>query len=318
MIDADAGVSDALAIALALADPDLDVLAVTAVGGRVSVQQAARNLITLLEAVDPAKWPRIGVADAPDADYDLARFTELMADELPVSRQLHGPYGFGDWPVGDAELHHPRSAAKLLSETTREHPGEVTLITLGPLTTVAYAQELDPEFAARLKGLVSLAGTLQAPGDISAVAEFNTAFNPEAARHVLRHPATKTLVPLDVCCKTALTFESVQRLNLDDRQPRGRLLQSLLNFSLRAYHETLGMEGMWLMDLAAIAAVSQPHLFSRQNLGVDVETHGRLTRGMTVFDRRPRPSWRPNIDVLTDVNAQGLLDYVTSMLVRLR
>ena len=114
MIDADAGVSDALAIALALADPDLDVLAVTAVGGRVSVQQAARNLITLLEAVDPAKWPRIGVADAPDADYDLARFTELMADELPVSRQLHGPYGFGDWPVGDAELHHPRSAAKLL------------------------------------------------------------------------------------------------------------------------------------------------------------------------------------------------------------
>jgi inosine-uridine nucleoside N-ribohydrolase len=318
MIDADAGLSDALAIALALADPDLDVLAITAVGGRVTAQQAARNLITLLEAIDPPKWPRLGVADTPNAEYELIRFSELVGDELETDRRLHGPAGLGDWPVGDAELHHPRSAAKLLSETTREHPGAVTLVTLGPLTTVAYAQELDPELAARLKGLVSLAGTLQSAGDITPAAEFNAAFHPEAARHVLRHPATKTLVPLDVGRRAVLTFENVQRLKLDDGQPRGRLLQSLLNYSLRAHHESLGMEGMWLMDLAAIAAVSQPQLFTRQNFGVDVETHGRLTRGMTVFDRRPRPSWRPNIDVLTEVNVQGLLDYVSATLSRLR
>jgi len=316
MIDADSGVSDALAIALALVDPDLDVVAVTASGGRVSVQQAARNLMTLIEAVDPPKWPRLGVADSPDCEFEQARFSEQVGDELHVCRQLHGEEGFGDWPVGDAALHHPRSAAKLLSETTREYPGEVTLITLGPLTTVAHAQELDPEFSARLKGLVAFAGTIHSGGDISPVAEFNVAFNPEAARHVLRRPATKTLVPLDVGRKAVLTFENVQRLKLDDGEPRSRLLQSLLNYSLRAHHETLGMEGMWLMDIAAIAAVSQPQFFTRQSVGVDVETGGRLTRGMTVFDRRPRPSWRPNIDVLTEANAQGLLDYVSAILGR--
>jgi inosine-uridine nucleoside N-ribohydrolase len=314
MIDADCGVTDALAIGLALVDPELDVLAVTATGGRVSVQQAARNLITLIEAIDPPKWPRIGVADTPDTEYEQVRFREQMGDELLVCRRLHGEAGFGDWPVGDAELHHPRSAAKLLGETTREHPGEVTLVTLAPLSTVAHAQELDPEFSARLKGLVSFAGTMLSGGDVSPVAEFNVAFNPEAARHVLRHPATKTLVPLDIGRKAVLTFDSVARLKLDDGEPRSRLLQSLLNFSLRAHHEALGMEGMWLMDIAAIAAVSQPQLFTRQSIGVDVETAGRLTRGMTVFDRRVRPSWRPNIDVLTDANAQGLLDYMAAVL----
>jgi inosine-uridine nucleoside N-ribohydrolase len=316
MIDADCGVSDALAIALALVDPELDVLAVTATGGRVSVQQAARNLMTLIEAIDPPKWPRIGVADTPDSEYEQVRFSEQMGDELLTCRKLHGEAGFGDWPVGDAELHHPRSAAKLLCETTREYPGEVTLVTLGPLTTTAYAQELDPEFSARLKGLVSFAGSMHAGGDVSPVAEFNIAFNPEAARHVLRHPATKTLVPLDIGRKAVLTFDNVGRLKLDDGEPRSRLLQSLLNFSLRAHHEALGMEGMWVMDIAAIAAVSQPQLFTRQSVGVDVETSGRLTRGMTVFDRRLRPNWRPNIDVLIDANAQGILDYVGGMLGR--
>lgn len=312
MIDADSGVGDALAIALALLDPDLDVVAVTATGGRVPVHQAARNLMTLLEAIDPPKWPRIGVADSPDSEYEQVRFREQVGDDLIACLRLQGESGFGDWPVGDAELHHPRSAAKLLSECTREYPGEVTLITLGPLSTVAHAQELDPEFTARLKGLVSFAGAMQTGGDVSPVAEFNVAFHPEAARFVLRHPATKTLVPLDIGRKAVLTFDTVRRLKLSETEPRGRLLHSLFNFSLRAHHEILGMEGVCVMDLAAVAAVSQPQLFTRHSVGVDVETSGRLTRGMTVFDRRQRPSWRPNIDVMVDVNPQSLIDYLSS------
>lgn len=313
MIDADPGISDALAIALALHDPDLDVVALTAVAGRVSAMQASRNLFTLLEALDPPKYPRLGVAETPEVIADQVLFAGEFTDDIDIDRRLHGPQGLGDWPVGDADLHHPRSAAKLMIETTREHPGEVTLITLGPLTTVSLAIELDPEFPMRLGGLVSMAGSL-GPGDISPAAEFNVGYHPTSARHVLRFPSTKTLVPLDLARKAVLTFDRVQQIRFDEDRLTGHFLRSILGFALRSHHEELGMEGLWLNDLVAIAAVAQPQYFQRENMAVEVETEGRTTRGMTLFDRRPRPRWRPNIEVLTEVDAVGLLDYVARTL----
>ena len=93
---------------------------------------------------------------------------------------------------------------------------------------------------------------------------------------------------------------------------------SLLSYGLRACHQHLGVEGFTFPEAAAIAAVSRPALFTRQALSVDVETEGRITRGMTVFDRRPVRTWRPNVDVLTDVDTQGLHDYVMSTLRRVQ
>lgn len=314
VIDADPGVGDALAISLALLDPELDVVAVTAVGGRVSASQAGQNLWSLVEAIDPPKRPRFGVNDTPESQYELVRFSERLGDEADLTRKLNGEHGLGDWPLGDAQRHHPRSAAKLMIEVSREFPGEVTFVTLGPLTTIALAAELDAEFLARIQGLVCSAGAVVAPGDITPAAEFNVCFNPESARRVLRSPSTKTLVPLDVGRKAVITFEQVQRLGLADETPRGRMLQSLLSYSLRAHHQYLGMEGCWLHEAAAIAALARPAIFTRQPLSIDVETDGQLTRGMTIFDRRQLKTWRPNIDVLIDVDAQGLHDYVMGTL----
>ena len=314
IIDADPGVGDALAIALALSDRNLDVLALTAVGGRVTASQAARNLFVLVEALDPSKFPRIGAVDAANVEYERARFGERYGEEADFDRRMQGEVGLGDWPVGDAQLHHPRSAAKLLVETVRESSGEVTLITLGPLTNLSLAMELDPEFPARLGGLVTLAGTLDGPGDIGPATEFNIAFQPIAAQHVFRSSATKTLLPLNIARKGVLTFDHVQQFHPDESTPRGRLLKSLLAFSLRAQREFQGMEGLWLQELVAIAAVARPELFTTQTLAMDIETEGLLTRGATVFDRRPRPRWRPNLTVITDFDVQGVIDYVSRLL----
>ncbi|MDP1796970.1 MAG: nucleoside hydrolase [Planctomycetaceae bacterium] len=310
MIDADPGIGDALALCLALLDPDLDVLAVTGVGGRVSATQAGINLWSIIEAMDPPKRPRLGIADSPDSQYELVRFSERYGDDADISRRLNGDNGLGDWSVGDVQPYHAKSSAKLMLEISREYPGEVTVLTLGPLTSIAWATELDPDFLSRLKGVVCMAGTVTAPGDITPTAEFNVCFQPDAARRVLRYPATKTLVPLDVGVKTVLTFGHVQQLDLPEHSTAGQLMQSLLSFGLRACHQHCGIEGFNFPEAAAIAAIARPSVFVRQPMAVDVETEGRLTRGMTVFDRRPMKTWRPNLDVLTDVNAQGLHDYV--------
>ncbi len=314
IIDADPGLGDALALVAALRDPELDVVAVTGVGGCVSATQAAQNLWAIIEAIDPPKRPRIGVADSPDAQYELVRFSERYGDAALATRHLNGETGLGDWPLGDAQRHHPRSAVKLLHEVTREYAGEVSIITLGPLTNLAWAIEWDPEFLTRLKGLYLLGGTVAAPGDLTPVGEFNVCFHPDSARRVLRSAATKTLVPLDVGRKAALTFDHLRRSPWDETLAADRLVQSLLNSSLRGARQHLGQEAFWIYEAAAIAAISKPGLFQRQPAGIDVETEGTFTRGMTVVDRRPRPEWRPNIEILTDVDAQGLLDYTLRLL----
>ena len=311
IIDADPGIGDALAIAVALADPGLDVLALTAVGGSVSPMQAGRNLQAIVEALDPTKWPRIGVG------YSGQRFQESdepQSEWQQLQRNLNGPEGLGEWRPIAADLHHTKDAVKLMTELSRQYPHEIILLTMGPLSNVELACDLDADFLARLKGIVCLAGSVSTPGDVSPTAEFNVHHDPNAARVVLRFPATKTLVPLDASQRAVLTFEQYDRLGLSEKSAVGRLLQQLMPFALRAHHQHLGVEGMRLAEVTALAAIARPQQFQRTTMAVDVEVDGELTRGMTVFDRRLNPKWRDNIDVVFDVDPQGVLDYLTAML----
>lgn len=306
LIDADPGIGDALAILIALADPQLDLVGLTAVRGTVSAVQAGRNLQSLLEAVDPPKWPRIGVPDQPESQPGVAC-------ESPPWELINGPSGLGALPVGQADLHHPREAAKLICELSREYPHELVVLTLGPLTNIAIAVERDPELLSRLKGLYCLGGTWDGPGNVTPAAEYNIYCNPTAARQILRSPATKTLIPWDLARRVLLTFDLFQRLPLSESQPGGRALQGLLGYALRSYHQHLGIEGMWLSEVVAVAAIARPELFQRSTVAMDIETEGRLTRGATIFDRRSPPQWRSNIDVLRHVDERGVLDYFMAM-----
>lgn len=315
IIDADPGIGDALAIAIALVDPDLDVIALTAVGGCVSPTQAGRNLQSLVETIDPPKWPRIGLGECGQRLQE-AEASPYGTSDWPLLQSLNGPEGLGDWQPAAADLHHPKDGVKLMTDLSRQYPHEIVVLTLGPLTNLALAADRDAEFMSRLRGVVSLAGTISSAGDISPTAEFNVFHHPEAARLVLRYPATKTLVPLDASRRTMLTFEQFDRLGLTDDTVYGRFLQQLMPFALRAHHQYLGVEGMWVAEVTALAAVSRPGLFQRSTMALDIEVEGELTRGTTVFDRRTNPEWRKNIDVMTEVDSQGVLDYLTSMLGR--
>lgn len=299
LIDADPGIGDALAVALALVDPKIDVLAVTGCGGRVSGEQASLNLQTVVSIIDPDRWPRIGWSDSPAIGVPRHGEGTILRD---------GPKGLGQCEPFDVELHQRHDSARVLIDLVRTYPDQLTLLTLGPLTNVHAAMERYPEFLSQLKELICLGGSIHGTGDISPAAEFNIHSDPEAARAVLTSPATKTLVPLETAGQLMLSFEQYDRIAIDAYSRLGRLVTQLLPFGLRENRQLLGLEGVQLPDVVALAAVSLPRLFERESLPVDVELSGELTRGMTVFDRRGNQRYRANIDVLTDVDVQGVLD----------
>lgn len=309
IIDVDPGIGDALALVVALNDPQIDVLGLTAVGGCISPRNATRNLQRIVEQLDPAKWPRIGAA------MPLVSGREDLAPiDLGHLSPLNGASGLGDTDFPVAELHHRHDSPKLMVDLVKNDPHEITLLTLGPLTNVAAACERMPEFLSQLQGVVCLAGTITSPGDITATAELNAYINPEAAKMVLTSPGTKTLIPVDVCRQAIFSFDHLQRITQKSQSKAGLLLQRLLPYALRAHHHHMGVEGMQIREVLALATIARPSLFKTEPMAVDVEVRGELTRGMTVFDRRHGPNWRQNIEVITEVDVQGLFDYLMTVL----
>src|SRR5437667_6619447 len=115
----DPGIDGAFAIALALHDPELDVLGLAATAGNVAAEQATKNVQILIEQTDPTRWPRLGAALPVEYEEDGTR--------------LHGTGGLGGISFPCAQLHHQHSSDKLLSDLVRQHPREVTVVALGPL-----------------------------------------------------------------------------------------------------------------------------------------------------------------------------------------
>ncbi|MES2789290.1 MAG: nucleoside hydrolase [Planctomycetota bacterium] len=303
IIDADPGIGDALAILLALLDPDIDLLAVTAVAGCVSAKDATRNLHGILAQLDPPKLPRVGSAiESAGRDHPMSALDQLA--------KLNGPTGLGDCELLIAELHRSHESAKVLTDLVKQYPNSITLLTLGPLTNLAAAIERMPEFMQALGGLVCLGGAISVGGDATPMAEQNIFRDPEAARLVLRSPATKTLVPLDVTNRVELTIDQFERVLGDSNSAAATFLQRVMPFAFRAYHHCLGMEGILPRDVVALAAITRPDLFRSEPMAIDVETEGRLTWGTTVADRRRFSRAQPNIDVMIEVDSQGVLDYM--------
>src|SRR5262245_8880246 len=181
---ADPGIDGAFALALALHDPDLEVLGIAATAGNVDANQATQNIHVIVEQLDPRRWPRIGAALPVEYDVD--------------GRRLHGPSRFGNVSFPCARLHHPHPSDKLLIDLVRQDPKEVAVVVLGPLTVLARAIDRDPELPNLVQRLVCVGGAWHEPGNASAIAEFHFYCDPAAARQVLRCGAPLTLLPLDV------------------------------------------------------------------------------------------------------------------------
>ena len=298
---ADPGIDGAFALALALLDPELDVLGVAATAGNVSADQATRNVHTVIEQVDPPRWPRIGAALPVEFDVD--------------GTQLHGPGGLGGVSFPCVQPHHSHPSDKLLSDLVRQNPKEVAVVVMGPATVVARAMDRDPEFAGLIQRLICVGGTWHEPGNASAVAEFHFYCDPPAARQVLKCGAPLTLIPLDVTRK--LLISPTELLEMPPPETRtGRFLRQIIPFGIGATSNLYGLEGFHLKDVLGVVAMSLPGALSTRPMVVDVETRGELTRGMSVVDSRPMPEGKPNVDLAAGVDVPAVREYIDRILRR--
>lgn len=310
IIDADPGIGDALAVLIAMVDPSLEVVGLTATAGTVSGIQATRNLQFLTELADPVKHPRVG---------ECSRAGSVVGVSTDFGRTHHsfcGRHGLGDLDVVVPDLHNRRESAKLIIDLVQEYPHQIRILTLGPLTNLAAALELDPMLDTQLDSVVCLGGTDRCGGDVAAMSEFNIWCDPEAAASVLAAPVTKTLVPLDISSSCVLTFEDVDILTeLMSSARHGETLSSMLHFSLRANHQ-LALEGIPLHSVVALAVAARAESFSLEAVKAGIETRGELTRGMTVIDRRRDSSGQTNLDIVSAIDEHGIVDYFSRSLRR--
>jgi inosine-uridine nucleoside N-ribohydrolase len=296
---ADPGIDGAFAITLALFDPDLELLGLAASAGNVAAEQATRNVQVLVEQLDPPRWPRLGAA--PPVDYDMD------------GTRLHGPNGLGGVDYPCAQLHHLHPSDKLIGDLVRQHPKEVTVVTLGPLTVLARAMDRDPELPALVERFICTGGSINEPGNAGPVSEFHFACDPESARQVLRCGAPVTLIPLDVMRK--VLFSPTELLELPAPESRRCMfLRQIVPFGIGATSRIYGIEGFHMKDTLAIVALSLRGVISTRPMVVDVETHGKLTRGMSVIDARPEQRLKPNVDVAVGVDVDSVRSYIRSIL----
>ena len=304
IIDADPGICDALAVLVAMADPSVDVLALTAVAGAVSGIQATRNLHYLIGLADPLRHPRVGQSDNTDCSADH------MPSGMPHLQSLNGRFGLGEIDPLVPDLHNRRESAKLIVDIVREHPQEVRILTFGPLTNVAMALDLDPDLPLLLNGLICQGGATQNRGDVTPTAEFNIWSDPEAARAVMKSPVGKILVPLNVNQGPGLSFEDIDRLSgLIPSTPVGEMIIGLMQFAVRANRQHMPQEAVSLPAVSALAVASRAARFSTESVVLDVETTGDITCGMTVIDSRPFRSGQTNAEVVTELDVAAVIDY---------
>lgn len=302
IIDCDPGIDDAVALTLALFDPRLDVLALTACAGTVDSDRSTQNLLSIVERLDPPRMPRIGSAIDPELGAAVGNNTHL-----------HGEDGLGNARWASTSRQHFMAADKLIADQLRAHPGEITLVATGPLTGIAKLMTRDPAAVDLIDRIVIAGGSTTANGNVSAVAEFNMHFDPPSARTVLHSHTTKSLVPLEITERLTFGWDLMDQLPAKYTKA-GEVLHAILPHLFRTSRQFLGQETISLQAVVPLLVLLEPMLFESEEMLADIELAGELTRGMLVFDRRAVRPARATLEVVSQMDVEAARDSVLNML----
>ncbi|MBA2360069.1 MAG: nucleoside hydrolase [Actinobacteria bacterium] len=293
LIDCDPGHDDAIALLLALASPELEVLGVTTVAGNQTLEKTTANAIRVLEFVERGDVPVAAGADRP-----------LLRD-LFVAAHVHGETGL-DGP----KLPPPRAApvsehaVDFLASRLMGAASPVTLVPLGPLTNIALLLARYPDAVASVERVVLMGGSIGV-GNVTPAAEFNIWADPEAAARVLDSGLDVTMVGLDVTHRALLMSDDAERLRAAGRV--GRMVAELYDFFHRYHERTYGFGGSPIHDALAVAQVIRPELLHTEHRHIAIECGSELTRGRTVVDLWKRTGIEPNAHAAVEVDAEAFI-----------
>jgi inosine-uridine nucleoside N-ribohydrolase len=269
IIDTDPGVDDAFALLLAMRSPELKIEAITPVAGNVPLSLTLPNALRMVEIAGRTDIPVAAGASVP------------LMRRLVTATYAHGENGLGGAVFPEPKTSPvPERASELIRTIVRKYPHEVTLITLGPLTNVATALEIDSELASLIRGIVMMAGSLSG-GNITPAAEFNVYVDPEAARVVFQSGIPLTMVGLDVTRHTSLTDEHVRTLQ-SGNNPVADAAAQIARKAIDHTRERGFLVGPNMHDSLAVASFLDPSILKWKDYYVDIETTGELTAGETL------------------------------------
>jgi len=269
VIDSDPGIDDCLALLLALASPELDVRGVSVSYGNTLVENALRNAVAILRQAG-RRLP-VGVG----ARRPLKR-------ALAVALETHGASGLGDAPVPPAGVVF--DFVKPLERLLADQPEPVTLVTLGPVTSLAVALKRAPDVVrAKVSRHVAMIGNFEARGNTTPYSEFNAWCDPEALAQVLAAELPTDLVPLDVTRELVMSGAEIATL-AHVRDPKAEWLAAALSFYHRFHRQYEGLDGCVINDVLVVAALINPTVLSFQPTRVTVSLDDGDDRGRTLVD----------------------------------
>jgi inosine-uridine nucleoside N-ribohydrolase len=301
VLDCDPGHDDAIALLLALASPEVELLGVTTTYGNQTLEKTTANALRVLELVG-----RTDVPVAAGADRPLVR-------ELAVADHVHGESGL-DGPALPPPSAKPveADAVTFMAEQIAAAGRPVTLVPTGPLTNVARFLELHSP--ANVERIVLMGGSI-GEGNVTPAAEFNIWCDPEAAERVFRRGLDVTMIGLDVTHKAIAGLGVTARLREAGRV--GVFIAELIEFFSLYHRRTYGWDGAPIHDAVAVATVIRPGLVETRHVNVEIEVESELCRGRTVVDRWGRTDRPPNVQVGVDVDADGFFDLLVERIATL-
>ncbi len=301
VIDSDAGVDDAVAFSMPFArgnrHPDFKLLAVTTVAGNCSLDKVIVNVGAVLDALEQPTPIMLGCA-------------RPLIEPYQDAADFHGADGLGDVGLSVTERKPTAEHAALaLVRLAREHAGNFGLLALGPLTNVALACNLDPDFPTHVSRLVVMGGAWRAQGNQSSASEFNIAVDPESAAVVLDRFAHSTWVPWEVSLDAMYPYARFAELDSAGTR-RAAFYKPMMRVTSETLRERFNLPGMPMPDPLAMAVALEPGTIKRAirtRLKVDI-AHG-AGRALTTLDMR-HPN--PNVDVVVDMHFERAFDMIAA------
>ena len=297
LIDTDTGSDDAVALVMALTNPEIRVEAITVVAGNVPLEQGVQNALYTVELTG-ANVPVYQGMGAP-----LLRPHES-------AQHVHGSDGMGDIGLDVyGRRPAPEHATDVLQETINRYPGEITLVTLGPLTNVALALLRDQSLAGKVSNCVIMGGTGRGHGNVTPVAEYNIWVDPEAAQIVFESGIPITMVGWDVSYTYATLNEAEAARLRALGTPLATFCVDIQAALIKFATETSGLDGFDLPDPIAMAVAIDPSIVTEsKRLFVAIETGGSWCRGQTVVDLLGVTGRNPNVDVVVEASRDRFLE----------